>query len=152
MPGYDWAEAIENGAGDASCWPLGVIIHNLNAYAYYGIALNGGRDAAEREQIIKSEIEAASVFMGRIPFRAWGVEPGDAGRTLKFAQSRFALDKDQPIKADDLAPLGDVSEGRIRNLMAGKERVFSSDGGWIKAGEALAWLGGRLTSTAREEI
>ena len=139
----EWQDAIERGASDAYCWPMGVKFHDLNAYAYYGIALNGGRNSAEREAIIKAQIEATSAFMASIPFEAWGLKPGDAGRTLQRARARFALDTGQAVKAEDLALLGDVSEGRIRNMMAGKEKAFSSEQGRIPASEALAWLAGR---------
>jgi hypothetical protein len=142
----EWQSAIEQDANDAYCWPMGVKFHDLNAYGYYGIALNGGRDSAEREAIIKAQIDATSAFMAFVPFEAWGIKPGDAGRTLQRARARFALDTGQAVRAEDLALLGDVSEGRIRNMMAGKEKAFSSEQGRIPASEALAWLAGRPES------
>jgi hypothetical protein len=139
-----WAEALkEQAPGDAYCWPAGAHLHDLNAYAYYGIALNGGHTAAAREKLLRREIETVAAFMGKVPFAAWGISSGDAGRTLKRAQARFQLDTGQDIDPGDLALLGDISERRIRNMMAGKERVFSVKDGKIPAIEALSWLKNR---------
>jgi hypothetical protein len=141
----DWAETLKDRAsGDAYCWPMGARLHNLNAYAYWGIALNGGQTAGEREAELRAEIAVVDSFMARVPFSAWGFSDGDAGRTLRRAKGRFALDTDEPIEPDVLALLGGVSERRIRNLMAGKERVFTVDeSGRVPAAEALSWLAGR---------
>jgi hypothetical protein len=148
--GYDvadpagWAEALQNQAiTDAYCWPMGAKLHDLNAYAYYGIALNGARTAAEREALLREQIEAVTAFMDRVPFKAWGIQSGDAGQTMERARARFALDTGEPIEAADLAHLGNVSERRIRNMMAGKEKVFASDEGRVPAADALAWLAHR---------
>ena len=141
----DWAETLKDRAsGDAYCWPMGARLHNLNAYAYWGIALNGGQTAGEREAALRAEIAVVDSFMTRVPFTAWGFSDGDAGRTLRRAKGRLALDTDEPIEPDVLALLGGVSERRIRNMMAGKERVFTVDeSGRIPATEALSWLAGR---------
>lgn len=141
----DWPAAlIEDSFGDAFCWPMGVRLHDLNAYAYWGIALNGGKDAAEREALLVRTIDEVASFMAKIPFKAWGIAPGDAGRTLTLAQARFALDTGRAIDAATLAFLGGVTERRIRNMMAGKERSFTPDAdGRIPAEEALSWLHGR---------
>jgi hypothetical protein len=139
-----WIDAFrEQAPGDAYCWPIGARLHDLNAYAYYGIALNGGRTAAEREKLLRREIEAVTAFMGKVPFDAWGISPGDAGRTLRRAQARFNLDTGKDIDPSALALLGDVTERRIRNMMAGKERVFDARDGRIPANEALSWLKNR---------
>ena len=142
-----WADALrEQASGDAYCWPIGERLHDLNAYAYYGIALNGGRTAAEREKLLRREIETVVAFMGKVPFAAWGIDPGDAGRTLSRAQARFDLDTEKDIEPVALAKLGKVTERRIRNMMAGKERVFDPRDGRIRASEALSWLKNRTDS------
>lgn len=141
----DWPVVLrEDSFGDAYCWAMGERLHDLNAYAYYGIALNGGKTADDREARLRVTIEEAATFMAKIPFEAWGIAPADAGRTLQFAQGRFTLDTGRAIDAATLALLGDVSERRIRNMMAGKERSFTPDAdGRIPAEEALSWLHGR---------
>lgn len=141
----DWEAVLrEDSFGDAYCWAMGERLHELNAYAYWGIALNGGKTAEEREALLRLAIEEVATFMAKIPFEAWGIAPADAGRTLHLAQGRFTLDTGRPIDAATLAMLGDVSERRIRNMMAGKERSFTPDtDGRIPAEEALSWLHGR---------
>lgn len=141
----DWQSVLrQDSFGDAYCWPMGERLHDLNAYAYWGIALNGGRTSEERETRLRLAIEEVAAFMAKIPFEAWGISPADAGRTLHLAQGRYALDTGRAIDAATLGLLGDVSERRIRNMMAGKERVFTPDGdGRIPASEALQWLLGR---------
>ncbi|WP_438345744.1 hypothetical protein [Methylorubrum populi] len=137
----DWAEVLRNDAfGDAYCWKLGVTFHGLNAYAYYGIALTGASDPREREDYLREEIERAGAFMDRVPFAAWEIEPADAGRTLRLARGRFALDTGGPVEPWALAEFGGVSERRIRNMMAGAERVFDPKDGGVPAPQALDWL------------
>jgi hypothetical protein len=139
-----WADALrEQASGDAYCWPIGARLHDLNAYAYYGIALNGGRTATDREKLLRQEIETVAAFMGKVPFAAWGINPGDAGRTFRRAQARFALDTGQDIEPSALALLGRISERRVRNMMAGKERMFYPKDGKIPASDALSWLKNR---------
>jgi hypothetical protein len=140
----DWAETLKDEAfSDAFCWPIGARLHNLNCFAYYGIALNGGATPDERERLLRTEIEAVSAFIAKVPFEAWGISPGDASLTLQRAQGRLALDTGADVEAPTLALLGGVSERRIRNLMAGKDRAFTPVDGRIAASEALGWLSGR---------
>ena len=139
-----WTEALREQAwGDAFGWPIGERLHSLNAFAYYGIALNGGRNAADREKLLRQEIETVVAFMAKVPFAAWGIDPGDACRTINRAQARFDLDTGQDIEPSALAALGNVTERRIRNMMAGKDRVFEPHDGKIPASEALSWLRNR---------
>jgi hypothetical protein len=142
----DWAEALASQAsGDAYCWPLGAKFHNLNCYANFGIALNGGATSEQRKQEIDKLIKETSAFMSKVPFDAWQISPGDAAHTLRLAKGRWALDMGQTIEPYALAQFGNVTEGRIRNLMAGHERVFVTNNGQIPAKQALAWLRSRRT-------
>ncbi|KQT50582.1 hypothetical protein ASG52_07170 [Methylobacterium sp. Leaf456] len=137
----DWAEVLRDDAfGDAYCWKVGSTFHNLNAYAYYGIALTGASGADEREAYLGNEIELADAFMAKVPFEAWGIDPADAGRTLRMARGRFALDTGGLVEPWALAEFGGVSERRIRNLMAGSERVFDPKDGAVPSSQALDWL------------
>lgn len=137
----DWAEVLKDDAfGDAFSWKLGATFHNLNAYAYYGIALTGASAAQDREAYLKGEIALAGAFMDKVPFAAWEIDPADAGRTLRLARGRFALDTGDLIEPWALAEFGGVSERRIRNMMAGGERVFEPKDGGVPAAQALDWL------------
>ncbi|MGC5779956.1 hypothetical protein [Methylobacterium sp. NFXW15] len=137
----DWAEVLKDDAfGDAFSWKLGETFHNLNAYAYYGIALTGASAPQDREAYLKSEIALAGAFMDKVPFASWEIDPADAGRTLRLARGRFALDTGDLIEPWALAEFGGVSERRIRNMMAGGERVFEPKDGGVPAAQALDWL------------
>lgn len=141
----DWADVLESEAfGDAMNWPMGERFHNLNAFAYRGVALNRGETEAERERLLRAEIAAVEAFMAKVAFAAWRVDPGDAGRTAARARARFDLDTGAPIAPSTLAALAGVTERRIRNMMAGAERRFKADSrGKIPAKDAIDWLNGR---------
>lgn len=139
----DWEHAFESGFGDAYCWPLGEVFHDLNAYAHYGIALNGGADPEARAAQIAETLERGESFMARLPEEAWQLDAGDAGHTLRLARGRWALDNNKSIEPYALAAFGNVTERRIRNMMAGKESMLSNDEGKVPAREALHWLSSR---------
>jgi hypothetical protein len=62
-----------------------------------------------------------------------------------FNRSRWIIPVTGPFpnRAVALAHFGGVSEGRIRNMMSGASRTFTSDDGRIPAQEAHKWLAGR---------
>jgi hypothetical protein len=138
----DWASALEEHAfGNAYTWRIGARFHDLNAYAHYGITLSGGRTAEERESWLKKLIEETTAFIKKVPFDAWNLQAGDINHTHRLALGRWALDNDEAIEPYALAEFGGVTERRIRNLMAGSERIFGSeDGGRVPARDALGWL------------
>ena len=84
--GEDWVEAMENAWGDAFCWPMGVKFHDLNAYAYYGFALNSGETADQRGQQLQTLLGEATAFLRQVPIEPWGLSGGDAEHTLRIAQ------------------------------------------------------------------
>ena len=141
----DWASALDDAWGDAFCWPLGVVFYELNAYAYYGFVLNGGKTADERAELLKKRIDIAASFMTKLPVEVWSLSLGDVGRTFKLASGRWALVTDDAIEPSALAIFGGISERRVRNMMAGKDSVFKSVNGKIPAKEALDWLESRPT-------
>jgi hypothetical protein len=74
----------------------------------------------------------------------WGISlNSDLHRLVRLASNRWALDNGRPVEPAALAEFGGVTEGRIRNMMSGQKRAFSSVDGLIPAQEALAWLSGR---------
>ncbi|MGD9924617.1 MAG: hypothetical protein AB7V13_24690, partial [Pseudorhodoplanes sp.] len=127
-------------------WPLGSPLFELAAYGEYGIVIQDGGDAVEPANHIENLLKVAEDFRDATPFREWkleGSETTDLVRLLDLALGRWALDNGQPVEAKALAALGGVSEGRIRNMMSGTSRTFTSDARGIPAHEALAWLAGR---------
>lgn len=141
----NWREALSQGRSACfSEWPLGERLHNLAAYAVYGVVLGASDDQSETADAIKAEIVAAEEFLASTPLSQWGLsENSDLTNLVRLASNRWALDNGAPIEPAALAVFGGVKEGRIRNLMAGSNRIFNAVDGRIPADEALPWLHAR---------
>ncbi|MGY0782527.1 hypothetical protein ACW7BC_32055 [Azospirillum argentinense] len=78
----DWRQALDE--ANSSCfseWPLGARLHDLTAYALYGIVLDGSEDTEERALHLEELVTEAEAFATQAPFTAWGL-----------ARNRWALD------------------------------------------------------------
>lgn len=141
----EWRTALHAARGYCySEWPLGGRLHDLAAYAIYGIALNGSGDEAEPAERIEELVTEAESFIAATPVAEWRIgDDSELSQLVRLASNRWALDNGRPIEPAALAVFGGVTEGRIRNMMSGANRTFSSVGGRIPAQEALAWLAGR---------
>jgi hypothetical protein len=155
----DWRRALD--ASSNTCfseWPLGVRLHDLAAYAVYGIVLDGSEDPEERARHLEDLVTEAEEFATRAPFAAWNLAnaaSSDLMRLVRLASNRWALDTGRPVDPAALAEFGGVSEGRVRNMMSGAKRIFTAQDGRIPAVDALAWLNTRKedfwTSIWREQ-
>lgn len=146
--GEDWREALaDNESGAFSEWPFGSMLHNLSAYSRYGIDLGSEEegDETEPEDRLREMVEAAERFLALCPLDAWlGKErTPDLENTISMARARWALDHDRPVEPEGLALLGGVSQGRMRNMVTGRDPEMHRENGLIPAHEALAWLEGR---------
>ena len=141
----EWRTAlIEYRANCFSEWKMGAPLHDLAAYAEYGIVLHESEDPEELSAHMLSLLEHAEDLEARTPIQKWTLDPKNAlTRLVEVARNRWALDNDQPIEPVALAFFGGVTEGRIRNMMSGSNRVFASESGRIPAKEARKWLAGR---------
>lgn len=153
----NWREALEQ--ANSSCfseWVLGAPLHNLAAYAQYGIVLDGSDDPDERQQNLGEVIARAEEFLRSTPTTQWGILPNsDLHRLVRVAGTRWALDNGKPVEPAALAEFGGVSEGHIRNMISSQKRTFTSIDGRIPAQEALAWLSSRVdfwNSIWREQV
>lgn len=140
-----WREALDDAKSYCfSDWALGAPLHDLAAYALYGIVLDDSEDADMLSAKIEDAVTQAEDFLRATPLTQWDINPGsDLPRLVRLASNRWALDNGKPVEPAALAEFGGVSEGRIRNMMSGAKRTFSSEGGRIPAQEALEWLAGR---------
>src|SRR4051794_36760509 len=140
-----WREALDHARSHCfSEWPLGTKLHDLAAYAMYGIVLDASDDPTTLAGTIEEAVTEAEGFLAATPTAQWGISPNtDLHRLVHLASNRWALDNNKPVEPAALAEFGGVSEGRIRNMMSGAKRTFSSEDGRIPAQEALAWLAGR---------
>lgn len=145
----DWRKALRQSAAFCfSEWPLGQRLHDLAAYAIYGIVLDGSDDPDELASQIEAMVTEAQQFLAASPIELWRIGKEGRGepelvRLIRLAANRWALDNGRPVEPRALAAFGGVSEGRVRNMMAGSNRQFSNEDGRIPANEALAWLATR---------
>jgi hypothetical protein len=138
------AALIENRAHCYSEWHVGAELHDLAAYAEYGIVLHDGEDPDMLRAHIEHLLRHAQELEAKTPVAQWQLnENNELSRLVAIARNRWALDNDEPVEPVALAHFGGVSEGRIRNMMSGANRTFTSDEGKIPAPEAHKWLAGR---------
>ena len=141
----DWRELVivAHGAGYTE-WPIGDLLFQMGGYADYGVLINGPADLEEKRKRVETAITDLVKFYERSPLSLWGIRAdNDLQRLVLLASNRWALDNGDPIDPAALAIFGGVSDGRIRNMMSGQNRTFSSIDGRIPAQEALAWLSTR---------
>jgi len=143
-----WRKNLADRSSDCfSYWPLGTLLHNLAAYAHFGIVLDATEDEPETavEQRLGQMVAEATTFLADSPIDLWSVG-GDAyvlKRLVALAECRWALDRGDPVDPAALAVFGDVTEARIRNMMSGKNSYFTNRDGKIPARQALKWLADR---------
>ncbi len=154
----DWRDTLQSHVAHCfSYWPMGARLHDLAAYAYYGITLHGGTDPAELARHIEELVKEATDFLAATPVEQWGIDReqrSQLSRLILLARNRWALDNGQSVEPAALADFGGVSEGRIRNLMSDPKSALPSQGGRVPAQQALTWLAGRKefrTSLWREQ-
>jgi hypothetical protein len=141
----EWREAlIKQSSFCYSEWQIGPKLHDLAAYAEYGIVLHNSDDPDVPVAHIKHLLQQAQDLEAETPIAQWRLsDTNELTRLVKIARNRWALDNNEPVEPVAMAYFGGVSEGRIRNMMSGADRAFTSDDGRIPALEAHKWLQGR---------
>jgi hypothetical protein len=141
----EWRTAIiENRSNCFSEFKIGEPLHNLAAYARYGIILHDSEDAEELSKHLMGLLKEAEDLEFKTPFSQWGLNPiNSITYIIKIARNRWALDNKLPVEPVALAFFGGVSEGRIRNMMSGADSKFEPENGRIPAQQALKWLADR---------
>ncbi|MBR0797971.1 hypothetical protein JQ615_21510 [Bradyrhizobium jicamae] len=143
-PSHWRATLLESRSYCYSEWQIGAPLHDLAAYAEFGIVLHESEDPVELAAHIEKLLKQAQELEERTPTQEWRLsEKNELSRLVKIASSRWALDNDATVDPTALAYFGGVSEGRIRNMMSGPSRTFTSVDGRIPAREAQKWLDGR---------
>ncbi len=140
-----WREDLEENEFHAySEWPLGEMLHNLSAYARYGIELSVREHETEEEvaQRIRDMVETADAFLKSCPLDLWLGEgrKGQLEETVLLARNRWALDHERPVEPEALAEFGGVKISRMRNMLAGKAPELPRQNGLVPAYEAKVWL------------
>lgn len=143
-----WRDDLDDGeSGAYSEWPLGQMLHNLSAFAQYGIDLEV-REHETEDQVdlrLRKLVEEADSFLNLCPLDVWlGKERApQLETTVLLARNRWALDHDHPIEPEALAIFGGVKMSRMRNMLSGKNPELSRVDGRVPAHEARQWLEGR---------
>ncbi len=140
----DWRAWIE--AEDSRIYsdtPLGARLHDLAAYAEFGISFAPVEE--DDGAWIGARVEEVNDLVARSPLDLWlGPDRSEAlERLALLARNRWALDQGRPVEAAALALFGGVTPGRMRNLTTGSARLFNAENGRVPALEALRWLEGR---------
>jgi hypothetical protein len=141
IEGYDpmpWRKALENvGPGAWTAWEMGECFRELGLYGRFGVT-DADIPVKDREGRIEDLLMRAEVFIKESGFD----QPGDAGgqplKIVRLARSRRSLDKGiGDVDPGSLAIFGGWSEGRVRNMMSGADRVFENTGGQVPAVSAM---------------
>ena len=124
----EWRAALSQAHHNCfSEWPLGVRLHDLEAYAVYGIVFDGSEDPQARAKALEQAVTEAEEFLAATPVGEWRLsDKSDLIRLVRLVTNRWALDNGHPVEPAALAEFGGVSEGHIRNLMSGQKRAFTS--------------------------
>lgn len=141
----EWRVALkENSANCFSEFEIGASLHDLGAYAEYGIVLHSSEDPDELSAHLQNLLERVEELEAKTPIAEWGINPENTlTQLLLVARNRWALDNSRPVEPAALAFFGGLSEGTIRNMMSGANSKFKPVNGFISAAQAMKWLVGR---------
>ncbi len=141
---HGWLHAFDENFSDLfSDLPLGTLFHNLEAYADFGISMSPAKSAADREAVIREEVELGQKFIELVPLDLWGLEADYAVRLVRKASVRWKLDQGLPVNAEELSLLSGLALQSIKNRLArGVQEIVGSQN-FIEANEALLWLRAR---------
>lgn len=136
-----WRHALEEEAnGIYSDTKGGALLHDLTAYADYGIVVTPCRDAARRETLLEEQVRQGLQLLEMVADRPLDEDSGPVWRVIRKAAARWKLDTGQPIDALELSLLSGLAHQSIRNRLAGQSREIEGNQNRIEAHDALAWL------------
>jgi len=117
----DWRNVIEDHRYNLfSEWQLGQVMHDLTAYARFGIDISAEAEdtSSTAEARISDRLGQAEAFLEAVDLDAWlgSDRDHDFETVVAMARCRYALDHGEPVRPEDLARLGGVSDSRMRGL------------------------------------
>lgn len=139
--GADWRSVMEDVLSAGMVWPMSERINHAGLYGLYGVTPEFVA-TTDRSTWIADLVAAVSTFAERADVQALGNGENAILRIANVSRSRLALDLGEgEVDVRSMSILGGVSEGRVRNLMAGGEPTLERGAhGGITAISALAWL------------
>ncbi|PRY80642.1 hypothetical protein [Marivita geojedonensis] len=136
-----WRDALQEEAnGIYSETPAGALLHDLTAYADYGIVLNLCRTVEQREQVLREQVMLGRELLHLVGALLQEAEKSPLWRIVTKAHARWKLDQGEPLTRDDLVLLSGLAEQSVRNRMAEKNSGIDGTSDHIEADSALRWL------------
>lgn len=137
----NWRELMEEEfCGIYSETQLGNLVHDMTAYADYGIVLALARDPEQREALLSGQVEQASDLLDVLPTEFWGLQSERLVQVLSKAKVRWKLDNGEHLDAVELALISGRALQTIKNKLAGDYAEIHGNQRRIDADEAKAWL------------
>lgn len=136
-----WLDSLEEEAnGIYSEIPAGNLLHDLTAYADYGIVLNLCRSVEQRERVIGEQVEQGLVLLQLVGKLLADERSSPLWRIVTKAHARWKLDQGHSLNRDDLVLLSGLAEQSVRNRLAEKNSGIEGTSDHIEASSALRWL------------
>ncbi|MFC6689609.1 hypothetical protein [Jhaorihella thermophila] len=136
-----WREVMEDVFSAGTVWPIGEDFNHALLYGLYGVT--PARIAVQdRAGWIADLVGRVTEFAAHPEVQALGVERNPIVMIANLAASRHAMDRGQgEVDIHSMSVLGAVSEGRLRNLLAGEgAQLERGPNGGVVALSALTWL------------
>ncbi len=140
----NWREVFSNYDGSIwQNWRIGRELGDAAIYGRFGVT-RSDIPLEERRPSLEALIERIEAFYERSNLDRIAGQENEVVKIVRLARARWNLDTEAgEIDPASLALLGGLSEGRIRNMMTGSDRVFENTGGKVSARSANQWLKSR---------
>lgn len=136
-----WREILdEDYCGIYSETKIGNLLHDLTAYADFGIVLATARDDEQRYQLLANQIQRAERLLALLPSQVWGLDDEHLVAVLRKSLARWKVDNGVSVSALELAVLSGRAPQTIKNKLAGNPAEINGSQMRIEAVEAAAWL------------
>ncbi|WP_420380862.1 hypothetical protein [Marivita sp.] len=136
-----WRDALQEEAnGIYSETPAGGLLHDLTAYADYGIVLDLCRTVAQREQVLREQVRQGRELLDLAGPLLQDEEKSPLWRIVSKAHARWKLDQGEPLTRADLVLLSGLAEQSVRNRLAEKNSGIEGTSDHVEAAAALPWL------------
>lgn len=137
----DWHDLLEQEFnGIYSETHLGRVVHDLTAYADYGISLHPNDGGTAAEDYLRRRLDVVRALVEILPIDLWKLSGDELLRVIRKATARWKLDMGEPVNAVELSLLSGRKLQTIKNKLAGKPQEIIGNQKRIEAREALAWL------------
>lgn len=144
LRGTAWRDVLDEEAnGIYSETPGGGLLHDLTAYADFGILLASWRDTSEREQALELQVTSGLLLLELISANLQSPETSPIWRIVTKAAARWKLDSGRALNKIDLSLLSGLADQSIKNKLSGKSKELEGSAHHIEAHNALAWLSGQ---------